>query len=162
MFNITDPNQWGNTWWMDPVILGRYPKDGLEIMQQWLPKIGAKDMKIINQPLDFLGVNIYNGTRVKMGESSCPEIIEPKLGHSQTLNRWSVTPESLYWGPKFFYERYGKPILITENGMSNIDWVSLDGKVHDPQRIDFLHRYLNELKKLVKRVYPLKAILFGL
>ena len=31
--------------------------------------------------------------------------------------------------------------------MSDIDWVSLDGRVHDPQRIDFLHRYLNELKK---------------
>ena len=46
--------------------------------------------------------------------------------------------------------------------MSDIIWVSLDGKVHDPERIDFLHRYLNELKKLVKRVYPLKAILFGL
>ena len=157
MFNITDPNQWGNTWWMDPVILGRYPKDGLEIMQQWLPKIGAKDMKIINQPLDFLGVNIYNGTRVKMGESSCPEIIEPKLGHSQTLNRWSVTPESLYWGPKFFYERYGKPILITENGMSNIDWVSLDGKVHDPQRIDFLHRYLKELKRASEEGVSIKG-----
>lgn len=147
MFNITAPNQWGNTWWMDPVILGKYPKDGLEIMEEWLPKIGAGDMKTINQPLDFLGVNIYNGTRVKMGESSCPEIIESKVGHRQTLNRWSVTPESLYWGPKFFYERYGKPILITENGMSNIDWVSLDGKVHDPQRIDFLHRYLKELKR---------------
>jgi len=31
--------------------------------------------------------------------------------------------------------------------MSNIDWVSLDGKVHDPQRIDFLHRYLKEFKR---------------
>ena len=27
------------------------------------------------------------------------------------------------------------------------DWISLDGSVHDPQRIDFLHRYLLELQK---------------
>ena len=27
------------------------------------------------------------------------------------------------------------------------DWVSLDGKIHDPNRIDFLNRYLNELEK---------------
>jgi beta-glucosidase len=31
--------------------------------------------------------------------------------------------------------------------MSNIDWIALDGKVHDPQRIDFLHRYLRQLQK---------------
>ena len=31
--------------------------------------------------------------------------------------------------------------------MSNIDWVALDGKVHDPQRIDYLHRHLQELKR---------------
>lgn len=31
--------------------------------------------------------------------------------------------------------------------MSAHDWVSLDGKVHDPNRIDFNHRYLKELKK---------------
>jgi beta-glucosidase len=30
--------------------------------------------------------------------------------------------------------------------MSTIDWIGLDGAVHDPQRIDFLHRYLRELK----------------
>ena len=147
MFNITTPNQWGNTWWMDPVFLGKYPEDGLKVMEQWLPKIKSNDMKTICQPLDFLGLNIYNGTRVKMGEDNCPSVVPNKIGYEQTLNRWPVTPESLYWGPKFFYERYGKPILITENGMSNIDWVSLDNKVHDPQRIDFLHRYLKEFKR---------------
>ena len=60
---------------------------------------------------------------------------------------WAVTPESLYWGPKFFYERYHLPVMITENGMSNVDWVSEDGAVHDPQRIDFLHRYLRQFQK---------------
>lgn len=58
-----------------------------------------------------------------------------------------MTPEALYWGPKFFYERYKKPVIITENGMSNSDWVNIDGKVHDPQRIDYLHRHIRELKK---------------
>ena len=33
--------------------------------------------------------------------------------------------------------------------MSCHDVVSLDGKVHDPNRIDFLHRYLLELKKAI-------------
>lgn len=47
----------------------------------------------------------------------------------------------------FLYERYKTPVYITENGMSCHDVISLDGKVHDPNRIDFLNRYLSELKK---------------
>ena len=39
------------------------------------------------------------------------------------------------------------PFLISENGMSSHDSVMLDGKVHDPHRIDYLHRYLQELRR---------------
>ena len=39
-----------------------------------------------------------------------------------------------------------KPIYITENGMANVDVVSEDGRVHDPQRIEFTRRYLKNLK----------------
>ena len=31
--------------------------------------------------------------------------------------------------------------------MANTDWVALDGKVHDTQRIDFLWRYLLALRR---------------
>jgi len=33
--------------------------------------------------------------------------------------------------------------------MGNCDWIHRDGKVHDPQRIDFLARYLSELKHAI-------------
>ncbi|MDE7245759.1 MAG: family 1 glycosylhydrolase, partial [Oscillospiraceae bacterium] len=55
---------------------------------------------------------------------------------------WPITPEAMEWGPRFIWERYGLPIYITENGLSCRDQVFLDGKVHDPQRIDFTARYL--------------------
>lgn len=45
-------------------------------------------------------------------------------------------------GHPLLNQRYGRPILITENGMANTDFVMLDGKVHDPQRIDYVHRHL--------------------
>ena len=47
----------------------------------------------------------------------------------------------------WLHERYKLPIYITENGMSCLDWVGLDGGVHDPQRIDFTRRYLRELRR---------------
>ena len=60
--------------------------------------------------------------------------------------KWPIVPESLRWGPRFLHERYQLPVVVTENGISLSDWVALDGKVHDPQRIDFLHRYLTGLR----------------
>ena len=58
-----------------------------------------------------------------------------------------MTPEVLYWGPRLFWERYGLPIVIAENGLANIDWVGLDGGVHDPQRIDYTRRHLLQLRR---------------
>jgi beta-glucosidase len=63
----------------------------------------------------------------------------------------------MYWMPKFLYERYGKPIYITENGMSGRDWVGVDGKCHDPARIDFTIRYLRELGRAIAEGVPVRG-----
>ena len=140
---------WNNTWWMDPIFLGRYPEDGLRLYGTSAPNVVSGDMETIKQPIDFLGVNIYNGRETRLGQDGNPQEVPRAPGYPITAFDWPVTPSCLYWGPKFLYERYQKPIYITENGMSNRDVVSLDGKVHDPQRIDFLHRYLLELEKAI-------------
>ena len=143
----TEDWAWNVAWWSDPVMLGSYPEEGLKKYREYLPEITKDDMKLINQPLDFYGQNIYNGVRVRMGSDGKPEVVKRYDGYPKTSLNWPVTPECLYWGPRFLYERYKKPIYITENGTSCHDDISLDGKVHDPNRIDFLNRYLRELKK---------------
>jgi beta-glucosidase len=144
---VNEKDIWNNTWWMDPMFLGKYPEDGLNYYGSDVPVIGANDMATIHQPLDFIGVNIYQGETVRAGQDGKSEFVKEVDGHPVTALRWSVDPKSLYWGPKFLYERYKLPIIITENGMSGIDWVAMDGQVHDPQRIDFLNRYLLQLRK---------------
>ena len=144
---INNGVMWNISWWSDPVILGKYPQDGLKLYKEYLPEITDEDMKLINQPIDFFGSNIYNGEEVKSDSNGNPITVDRKIGHGKTAIQWTVTPESLRWGPRFYYERYKLPFFITENGMSAHDVVSLDGKVHDPNRIDFLNRYLIELEK---------------
>lgn len=144
---MSEKHCWNNTWWIDPVVLGHYPEDGIEFFGKDVPAIGPDDMQTICQPLDFLGMNSYFGWKVQAGQDGQPENVEFPEGHPQTAYRWVVHPEVLYWGPKFFWERYNLPIFVTENGLSNIDWIALDGEVHDPQRIDFLNRYLLQLQK---------------
>lgn len=100
-----------------------------------------------SEPIDVYAQNIYNGWCARMGEDGTPETVVRYPGFPRTANGWPITPECLYWGPKFLYERYKKPFYITENGLSCHDVVSLDGQVHDPNRIDFLARYLQQLKR---------------
>lgn len=102
----------------------------------------------LTDKLDFIGLNIYHGTAARMGESG-PTPVDFPAGCPRTAMDWPVSPQALEWGPRLVYERYGLPIYITENGLSCRDWVSLDGKVHDPQRTDFLHRYLLALSRAV-------------
>lgn len=138
---------WNVTWWSDPVFFGRYPADGLELYKEYLPEITDEDMALINQPIDFYCQNIYNGKAVAMDADGKPYFPERPLGYPRNDLGWSITPPCLRWGPRFLYERYGHPIYISENGMSAHDVISLDGGVHDPNRIDFLNRYLLELEK---------------
>jgi beta-glucosidase len=147
-FAVEDWITWSVSLWSDPVFLGRYPDELTQKYEQFMPKIGADDMKIISTPLDFMGQNIYNGNPVRASSSRGGyEYVRRETGYAFTAAKWPVTPESLYWGPRFLAERYRKPLYITENGLSCADVVSLDGKVHDPARIDFLHRYLRCLRK---------------
>lgn len=133
---------WSPSWWNDPVILGKYPESGLKVLEKYLPDGWEEDMKIINQKVDFIGYNIYNGDEIKADENSSAVNTGFCEGYPRTSMDWPITPRAIKWLVKFLYERYKLPIYITENGMACTDSVSLDGKVHDPNRIDFLNRYL--------------------
>lgn len=150
MFMISEKNVVNNNWFSDAMVLGQYPEDAVSLFGGDMPVIRPGDMETIGQPLDFFGINIYFATRVRAGADGTPEPIPRPAGYPATTMDWEVTPEALFWGPKFFHERYKLPLIITENGMSNCDWVGLDGKVHDPQRIDFANRYLRELSRSIK------------
>lgn len=150
LFGLREPLSrwtWNVPWWSDPVFFGEYPEEGMRKFKKYLPEMKKEDFQLISQPIDFYGQNIYNGNRIRMGEQGQPEVVKRYDGFPKTALDWPVTPECLYWGPKFLYERYQKPIYITENGLSCHDVISVDGQVHDPNRIDFLTRYLRELKK---------------
>ena len=140
---------WNNVWWADPVVFGTYPEDGLRLFGPDAPAYTDEEMRVISAPIDFYGSNIYNGQVFRAGADDKPEKVDRPPGYPHSLNIWKMTPECIYWGPRFLSERYHLPIVVTENGLSCHDWVSLDGAVHDPQRIDFLTRYLRELRRAI-------------
>lgn len=143
-----DDNVFGNAWWADPIVLGTVPKPLKHILSE-------EDIRLIHQPLDFYAFNIYNSnnySEIPGREREAGKVIPTGMG--RTMMGWPITPECIYWACRFHYERYGLPLLISENGMANCDFIMRDGKVHDPQRIDYIYRYLANLKKAVNEGIP--------
>ncbi|WP_437682536.1 GH1 family beta-glucosidase [Sorangium sp. So ce131] len=155
IFSVYERHPWNNAWWISPVLEGRYPESGLKLFGADMPEFPAKDFDEIKRPLDYLGLNMYSAGTWRQGKDGRPERLTSPPGYPRgTLDWLQVVPSTLYWGTRFFWERYKLPMGITENGTCTRDQVFLDGKVHDPQRIDFMHRYLLGLARAVKEGVP--------
>lgn len=145
---------WNFNIFLDSLILHRYDESASEGYKRFAATIDPADWDLMETP-DFLGLNIYQGFMV----NEKGEMVKRYPGFPLTACKWGVTPEVLHYGPMHIYRRYGLPIYITENGLSCNDRVYLDGKVHDADRIDFLHRYLLELSKAIEEGTPILGYL---
>ena len=161
-FNIVKGNMtFNHTIFCDMTCLGRYPdiagtelhlEPGLEKIGHYeeLPFVKDGDIELIHQPIDYLGINVYNGHEINAAGH-----INKKPGSPRTALGWPVTPGVMNYGIRYLYERYNLPIYIFEDGLACNDIISLDGKVHDSNRIDFLTRYLTDLEKAYKAGVPI-------
>ena len=126
-------------WWCDPMLSGKAPNGC-----KWLSE---ENLKQIYEPLDFCAYNIYTAHRAKGFDYSY-------TGMPLTAVGWTIKPDCMYYSAKFMYRRYGLPIMITENGMANIDFVYEDGKVHDPQRSEYLRTHIRNLRRAADEGVP--------
>lgn len=106
---------------------GATPPCSAAILRTDSPTLNAlprweNDLPLIHQPLDFYAQNIYNGRVIRAADNAqgYEQLPEP-VGVPRTAIGWSIHPDALYWGPKFLYERYKTPFIISENGMSAHD-----------------------------------------
>ncbi len=139
---------------LDSLILKRYDDTAPAPVKQFAATIPADDWAQMEAP-DFIGINVYQGYMV----DDNGDFVKRYSGFPVTACKWGVTPEVMHYGPLNLLRRYGLPMYITENGLSCNDRIYLDGKVHDVERIDFLHRYLTELKKAIDEGAPVLGYL---
>ncbi len=138
--------------YLDSIFFRKYDDSAPAFLRRFADTIPQSDWDSMEKP-DFLGVNIYNGGLTDAHGRPVPY----PTGHPRTAIGWPVTPRTMYDGPRHLYRRYGLPLYITENGVSCNDRVYLDGTVHDGERIDFLTRYLRELKRAADSGVPVRG-----
>src|SRR5699024_1179746 len=137
------------------------------------PSIKSGDRETIQSAKpDFIGLNYYQSRVVRHpsskqknelklnfdGESdevefeSIPDLYE---GHSnpflsKTEWEWEIDPQGLRYTLNQLYERYKLPILITENGLGDIDQLEEDGTIHDSDRIKYIQNHLYQINLAIK------------
>ncbi len=132
-------------WYMDPIFRGSYPADILEYLGADAPTVVPEDLALIQQPLDFLGVNFY--TRNFISTQQPPKVAPGKQGFTDM--GWEIYPEALTQHLVRISREYSPPpIFITENGMANADHV-VGGRVPDQERIHYLSEHLAAMARAV-------------
>ncbi|WP_341952479.1 GH1 family beta-glucosidase [Salinibacterium sp. TMP30] len=163
-----------------PMLLGRYDDDLIadtSDVTDW-SFVREDDLASIHQPLDFLGVNYYSTVTVKMwdgltvrknndghkdmGGSPWPgsrdvEFLEQPGPY--TAMDWNIAPDGLEELLVDLHERFPElPLMITENGAAFEDDVT-DGRVHDPERVDYLNRHFTAAHRAIERGVDLRGYL---
>ena len=134
-----------NRWWMDPILLGK------PVAAYGVYRSRKRDMKDIQVDFDFIGINNY--TAFNYSDWGGDKNIDTSNLPKNSLG-WVIDGRSIYWTVRFLHERYKLPIMITENGMSNLDAVNEQGKVADDIRIGYIDEYLQNLKRAISEGIP--------
>ncbi len=150
-----------NRQYLDPVFFGRYPDELAEIFGEAWPQWPERDLELIRQPIDFLGVNYYTRSVRRHDPAAWPlhASVARQPGATYTETSWEVYPaaftELLVW----VKQRYGDlPLYVTENGAAFYDPpIADEGRVRDPLRVSYLRSHLRAVHAAIARGVDLRG-----
>ncbi|WP_050386859.1 GH1 family beta-glucosidase [Bradyrhizobium pachyrhizi] len=140
-----------NAGFLGVVLEGKYTEGFLQYAGADAPKFTADELKIISQPNDFVGLNIYAPQCYILATEHAPgwKPLPMPASFPHMSSEWlRIAPETIYWAPRIAAKLWNiKSIYISENGTSGEDKVHPDGQIYDLDRIMFLRNYLAQLQR---------------
>ncbi|MFF3498326.1 GH1 family beta-glucosidase [Streptomyces sp. NPDC003247] len=154
-----------------PLLHGAYPETLLAAtssLTDWSYVLDG-DLETIRQPLDALGLNYYTPTLVSAADADpkgprsdghgtsdhspwpgADDVAFHQTPGERTEMGWTVDPTGLHeLITRYAKEAPGLPLYITENGAAYDDKPDSDGRVHDPERIAYLHGHLRAVRRAI-------------
>lgn len=114
-------------------------------------KIEEGDLDLLkNNTMDYLAISYYSSSIVDSTKDTMAPFknsLNPNL--EPTPWEWRMDPLGFYNSLSQYWDRYQKPLMIAENGFGALDVVEEDGSIHDPYRIDFLKKHIEQLKECI-------------
>lgn len=116
---------------------------------------------------DFIGINYYSSSCVKertepivfgsfppWGAGDFALCDNPRLEKTEWMPN-GLDPIGLSIGMRKVHDRYGLPMIITENGMALSEEPDESGAIHDEQRIAYLSAHIAQVGELIEQGYPI-------
>lgn len=144
----------------DVQVRGKYPNYIWEYFEKNNIKIEFKtgDEEIIaSYPVDFITCSYYRSRVIsatnetkrekKLDTNTLEGIANPYL--PKTDWGWSVDPDGLIIALMDLYDRYQKPLFISENGLGAIDILEEGNKINDDYRINYMKEHIKAMKMAI-------------
>ena len=138
----------------DVQLRGEYPVFALRYFAERGYDLGITpedEILLRDNTMDFLAISYYNSKTVDSDINTIAPFDSSQNPHLEpTPWDWRVDPLGFYNSISQYWDRYGVPIMIAENGFGALDTVEEDGSIHDNYRIDYLRRHIEQLRECVK------------
>lgn len=141
-------------WYIDPILKGKYPEGMLKLYSEKLvlPEITEKDMRLISEPIDFMGINYYscnfikNSTGTGFYDADCVP-----TQYDVTDFEWLIYPEGLY---KVLVDinnsHSGLKLFVSENGAAFNDMIDRNVNIEDAGRLDYLYKHFLQAHRAIQ------------
>jgi beta-glucosidase len=93
-----------NAAYLTVMLEGRYTDTYLKAAGKDAPKFNGDDLKVIGEPVDFVGINVYRPIVYVLAADQAPGYKEVPFNnsHPKMFSSWHVLgPEVMYWAPRF-------------------------------------------------------------
>jgi beta-glucosidase len=150
-----------NAGYLTVMLEGKYTDAYLKACGKDAPRFTDDDLKVIAQPVDFIGINVYRPSVYVVASDESPgyQMIPFNKSHPRMFSSWLLLgPEVMYWAPRQVQSLWkAKEIFITENGCGAADELTADGSVYDSDRVMFLRNHLTHLQRATAEGVPVKS-----
>ncbi len=144
-----------NRQYLDPVFFGRYPPELADIFGTAWREWPEADLRLISEPIDFLGVNYYTRGVTQAETAAWPleaaVVRQPQATYTEM--GWEVYPSGLTETLCWVRDRYGAiPLYVTENGAAFADPPSVAGdRLEDPLRVEYLRGHVRAVGAAIEQ-----------
>lgn len=116
-------------------------------------------MEIIGAPLDYYGLNCYNRIVVSAKPDTDVRKVIEQNGGNFADNGSEMYPHAIYDALKIARDEYNVrvPVYITENGIGFEDEKSVNGKIRDEQRIEYLKNSFASIERAKKENFDVRG-----
>jgi beta-glucosidase len=155
-----------NRFFADAALRGIYPKDYVGQRQLDLMHFKPGDEKIMQVPLDWIGVHYYLRLMISaagtLEEGSIDPLDKIKIELSpegpRSPSGWEIWPNAFYDALMALSRDYNHPIIeITETGTPYPDTVPAADQMHDIARVHWYRQHLAALSRAIKNGAKVRA-----